>query len=133
MRSVLRYLDALISVSSYVQQGLANFPGLEPPKLATIYNGVDSSLFSPRLNAAALKQNIGLEKDFVILYVGRLDSSKGVPDLIANINEVRKQVTNKLDSFNCMSAPFLVTAFRTRDRLSLGVRFSFSAHRREFR
>jgi glycosyltransferase involved in cell wall biosynthesis len=93
MRSVLRRFDRLISISTYVQNRLGRFTGSAPPKLLTIYNGVDSSFFSPRPDVSNFKRNLGLENDFVVLYVGRLAWNKGLPDLINSINEVRNRAS----------------------------------------
>ncbi len=94
MKSILRQFDVLVSISAYVEKRLSLFTGLSPPKVRTIYNGVDTSYFNPSLDATEFRRGIGLEDDFVILYVGRLAWNKGIPDLIKSIQVVSKKVPN---------------------------------------
>lgn len=94
MRSILRKFDALISISHYVQDRLWRFTGMQPPKIATIYNGVDTSFFDPKIDSTGFRERIGTENEFVVLYVGRLAWNKGLVDLIDSISSLVDTITN---------------------------------------
>jgi glycosyltransferase involved in cell wall biosynthesis len=91
MKYVVGRLDVVVSISNYVKRRLQDFIGLPSSKIVTVYNGVDTGVFDPSLDGTDFKRRIGLEGDFVILYVGRLAWNKGLPDLI----ECMPRVTGK--------------------------------------
>jgi glycosyltransferase involved in cell wall biosynthesis len=70
----------IIAVSRALAQEVAAL-GVPRERVAIVQNGVDSSLFHPRDRAAAKKQ-LGLRDGKLILYVGRLERTKGVIDLL---------------------------------------------------
>ena len=92
MRQVVRRFDRLISISDYVKQRLQNFTSLSSSRIVTVYDGVDTSVFDPKLDGTDLKRRIGLEGSPMILYVGRLAWNKGLPDLISCLRDVIKSV-----------------------------------------
>ena len=71
--------------------------GIEPAKMLSIANGVDTELFSPaslqeKLNA---RKAVGLKpRDFVILFVGAIDHRKGVDLLLDALAKARPQLPN---------------------------------------
>lgn len=53
--------------------------GVPEEKMTTVYTGLDLDLFRPEPKSPALLTELGLdEKDFIILYIGKLVSWKGV-------------------------------------------------------
>lgn len=82
MRGTLERYGALISISKYVEKRLIRFFGENPPKLFTVYDGVDEALFNPSLDPSRLKKEMGLTDKKVILYSGRLTEKKGVHHLL---------------------------------------------------
>ncbi len=88
MRQIVRNLDAVLSISSYVERRLLDFTGLPSSRVVTIYNGVDTHAFNPKLDGADFRARKGLDGDPMILYVGRLAWNKGLPDLIDCMKEV---------------------------------------------
>jgi len=82
MRGTLARYGALISISRYVERKLVRFFGDSPPKLFTVYDGVDASLFNPTVDPSRLKREMGLTNKKVILYSGRLTEKKGAHHLL---------------------------------------------------
>lgn len=92
--SAKRY-DIVISVSEYVRRRLVQVLGENPPKHRTIYNGVDTDFFSP-IRTTEAKQSIGVTGKYVVLYLGRLATSKGITYLIRAMPMLRKDIPNLL-------------------------------------
>ena len=90
----VRRFDVLVSISYYVQDRLTMFTGMHPPKIVTIYNGVDTSFFNPKIDFHSFRQSIGTEQDFVILYFGRLTWNKGLTDLRDSIPYLLEGISN---------------------------------------
>lgn len=82
MRDTLARYGALISISGYVERRLALFFGNSPPKLFTVYDGVDADVFNPEVSSAELRAVLGIGSARVILYSGRLTEKKGVHYLL---------------------------------------------------
>ena len=82
MRGTLRHYGAIISVSRFVETRLSRFFGAHPPRLSTVYDGVDETLFNPEVDSTVLKQKMGLMDSKVILYTGRMTEKKGVHHLL---------------------------------------------------
>lgn len=61
-------------------------------KAEVIYNGVDTSLYRPGLDASELRERLGLGSGPIILSNGRLVEQKGFPVLIKALEQVRRQV-----------------------------------------
>lgn len=94
MKQLLRRFDRLIAISSYVERRLAGFTGLGNGAIETVYNGVDTERFDPSISGDALRQRLGAEDDFVVLYVGRLAWNKGIEYLIEGMEGIRREVGN---------------------------------------
>ncbi|MEM3640439.1 MAG: glycosyltransferase family 4 protein [Candidatus Bathyarchaeia archaeon] len=79
---LLRRSDKIIAVSEYTKKELLEEYQLKANKIKVIYNGVDIDRFRPADNKKRIKQELGLNNDTIILYVGRLYSRKGIPILL---------------------------------------------------
>jgi glycosyltransferase involved in cell wall biosynthesis len=82
MRRTLERYGAIISISKYVERRLTRFFGERPPRLFTVYDGVNVNLFNPAVDSSHLRHRMGLEDKKVILYSGRLTEKKGVHHLL---------------------------------------------------
>jgi len=91
-REVLREFDCIVCVSDWVRKEMARFAGRNPPRLVTIYNGVNTSVFNPAIDPAPFRKRFRLEGKTAILYVGRLESHKGVHYLLQSMPEVCSQI-----------------------------------------
>lgn len=75
--------EAVIAVSEGMKRDiLACYPGVDPAKVHTVHNGVDTEVWSPQTGTAALeKYGIDPAKPSVA-FVGRITRQKGVPHLL---------------------------------------------------
>ncbi|QAA21733.1 glycosyltransferase family 4 protein [Sporolactobacillus terrae] len=84
-RTVIARCDLVLSVSSYIEKRV-KAAGAHADKVHVLYNRIDTRLFhpanDPRLQLR-IRQQCGLpKKRQVVLYYGRLNQGKGVPNLI---------------------------------------------------
>lgn len=67
-------------------------------KAKVLYNGIDTSYFSKKISnseQSLLKKNLKIKKqDYVVLYVGRIMSEKGVLELIKSFNIAKEKNKN---------------------------------------
>ena len=78
----LRRARRIVSVSPYLKGKLVEH-GIEPAKVAVVYNGVDADIFGLRDQAAA-RQELGLSpQGRIVLFVGRLHRDKGLAELVS--------------------------------------------------
>jgi glycosyltransferase involved in cell wall biosynthesis len=91
MRGTLRRYGAMISVSKFVERRLSRFFGEHPPRLFTVYDGVDEGLFDPTVSSTGLRQKMGITNEKVILYVGSITEKKGVHHLLSAFSIARSQ------------------------------------------
>lgn len=89
----LKHVDKVIAVSKYIQKRIKEVVGLDS---TVIYNGVDTSLFSPTVDGCNIRFRYNIPEDTsVILFVGSLTQKKGVHTLFhafSGIRSVRKDV-----------------------------------------
>ncbi|MBT4814572.1 MAG: glycosyltransferase [Lentisphaerae bacterium] len=74
-RIILTHLAeaSMVVTRSEALRGVLLAAGLPPAKVTTIYNGVDTDLFSPARDRVALRQELGIAPgDRVVLFVGNL-------------------------------------------------------------
>jgi len=90
-----RYLahvsDAIISSSGEEMQSLVDEYGISFSKGRIIYPGVNKKLFYPLEDRMVLREMRWREKDRTILYVGRIDSAKGLMTVIEALELLKKR------------------------------------------
>lgn len=93
-RCCLERVEAVVTVSKFIANGIAKlFPEYEH-KLHPVYAGVDLSRFQPRWASGASERRSqllaahGLEGRQIVLYVGRLSQKKGPHVLVAAMAKV---------------------------------------------
>ena len=59
-------------------------------KISVVENGVETELFSPQLDAAAKKRELGLEGKFLVCYVGTMGLAHGLETLIQAAEVLRR-------------------------------------------
>jgi len=94
---LLKRSDRIIAVSEYTKREILENYDVPAWKINVIYNGVDIWKFKPakRDEKNLYKRELGFrEEDFLILYVGRLYSRKGLPTLIEAIPPVVAKFKN---------------------------------------
>ena len=78
---IFNSLHKVLTVSDYIKSRVNSID--ETNKVCTVYNGIDIQRFSPQGAINISRQDLGLsEKDFVLLYSGRINKDKGVSELI---------------------------------------------------
>jgi glycosyltransferase involved in cell wall biosynthesis len=91
-RDSARRVDVIISISEFVRRRMVQILGENPPKYHTIYNGVDSDFFSPVEDSLEVKRALGVSGRYVLLFVGRLASNKGIGHLLRAMPVLRKEI-----------------------------------------
>jgi glycosyltransferase involved in cell wall biosynthesis len=88
-RRALKVFDVLLPCSEYCRRASAEYWGIDPARMTTCYNGVDTDVFRPDDNAGcAERQRLGVSRP-VILYVGRICRQKGSDTLLAAYRRIR--------------------------------------------
>jgi glycosyltransferase involved in cell wall biosynthesis len=91
-RESSKRVNAVISVSEFVRRRMVQILGENPPLHFTIYNGVDSEFFRPSPDSFEAKDTLGVSGRYVLLYLGRLASNKGIGHLIGAMPSIRKDI-----------------------------------------
>lgn len=79
--TIHRNIKMILTVSDYISRKISIlFPD---NKIETIHNGIDLKNFTKNAESTIYRQQFGFdEKDFVIVYCGRINKEKGVSELI---------------------------------------------------
>ncbi|HZU54483.1 MAG TPA: glycogen synthase [Actinocrinis sp.] len=82
-RTAIEAADAVIAVSNGMRADILScYPGLDPQRVHVVHNGIDTALYRPDPDKAALaKHGVDPERPYV-LFVGRITRQKGVPHLL---------------------------------------------------
>jgi glycosyltransferase involved in cell wall biosynthesis len=91
-RNSAKRVDVVISVSEFVRRRLVQVLGENPPKHYTIYNGVDTNFFSPVEDSSEVKRALGVSGKYVLVYLGRLATSKGIAYLLRAMPSLRNEI-----------------------------------------
>jgi len=88
-----RGADAVIAVSNGMREDvLAAYPFVDPDRVHVIYNGIDTALYRPVDQTAALDAH-GIDRDRpYALFVGRITRQKGVPHLLRAAHRLEPDV-----------------------------------------
>ena len=81
-KELMETADVLIAFSQHERDAMTRLYGTDPHKVAIVPCGVDLDRFHP-INKDASRLHLGLNGDKVLLYVGRIESLKGL-DLLAH-------------------------------------------------
>lgn len=88
--------DLVITISKYTKKKIIQFYDIEKEKIKIIPNGVDIQNFKSMENQKEIKEQMGLKKRPIILFVGRLIPRKGLIFLIKAAKKVMKEQKNIL-------------------------------------
>lgn len=89
-RRALNGFSSLLPVSSYCHRESARYWSIPEQRMQVIYNGVSLQQFHPDPEAAAVRRTaLGLTREFVVLYVGRVCNQKGTDLLIEACGRLR--------------------------------------------
>lgn len=82
-RRALKGFSSLLPVSGYCRHESASYWSIPEERMQILYNGVSLQQFAPDSAAGAAQRTaLGLEGEFVVLYVGRVCRQKGTDLLI---------------------------------------------------
>ena len=82
-RTAIEAADAVIAVSHGMRADILGcYPSLDPARIHVVHNGIDTELYRPTPETAALiKHGVDPDRPYV-LFVGRITRQKGVPHLL---------------------------------------------------
>jgi glycosyltransferase involved in cell wall biosynthesis len=90
--SLYRTATRIVTVTESFRQNLLQ-RGISPEKVVTITNGADTVYWRPGPDRAAeLRNQLGLQGEFVVLYIGAHGISQGLSAVIKVANRVRDQI-----------------------------------------
>lgn len=86
----------ILTVSDYISNCVRTI-NPNDQKCYTILNGIDLNAFSPEIETMITREQLGLSnKDFIIVFSGRLTKEKGVSELIEAITRLKNHSNIKL-------------------------------------
>ena len=92
---IFNNLRKILTCSNYIGERVSTIH--HDSKIQTLYNGIDIKAFSSIKNQQKKRKEFGLaEKDFVIVYSGRVNKDKGVSELIDTMLMLRDMPNIKL-------------------------------------
>ena len=78
--------NAFITVSKYLKKQIEDV-GV-PTNIAVVYNGIDTTIFNTTVSPID-RQTLGFnDKDFIVIFTGRLIKDKGIKELLLAIKEI---------------------------------------------
>lgn len=87
-REVIAAADRIVAASADERGHLVNLYNADPARIEIVPCGVNTRLFRP-LDRAASRAKLGLDKEWVLLFVGRMDPLKGVDILLGAAKELK--------------------------------------------
>lgn len=88
--------DAVVCVSDYIARQVKTITPNDA-KTTVVYNGIDTTAFCPNKSTGLDRKQFGLsDKDFVLLFSGRLYEQKGISELIDAMITLRQHEDIKL-------------------------------------
>lgn len=92
---IFNSLTKILTVSDYIKERVSTIQLSD--KIKTIYNGIDIKSFSPGIITSMSRKDLGLsDKDFVIIYSGRINQNKGISELIDAMLQLKEYARIKL-------------------------------------
>lgn len=92
---ILRSLTKVVTVSDYINGRVNTIE--KTKKVQTVYNGINLELFSKNQSNHINRSKLGIkEDDFVIIYSGRINSDKGISELIDALILLKEKTQIKL-------------------------------------
>lgn len=89
-KKICERADRIIAVSNYTAESINKEYNVSPEKITVIPDAVDTKRFNPSVDGNHIKERFDLQSD-VILFVGRLDHTKGVQYLVEAFSMILKE------------------------------------------
>jgi phosphatidylinositol alpha-1,6-mannosyltransferase len=92
-KKICERVDRIIAVSNYTAKVLIDEYQVPSKNITVIPNAVDTNRFNPKIDGQhAIREKIGLHSEPIILFVGRLDHTKGMEYLIEAFSMLVKEI-----------------------------------------
>lgn len=89
-KKMCKKADRIIAVSNYTAQSIAREYHIPFENITIIPNAVDIERFNPSVNGEYIKEKRALTSEHIILFVGRLDNTKGIRYLLEGFSKIVK-------------------------------------------
>jgi starch synthase len=101
-RTAYEWAAAVVAVSAAMREDvLRSYPAIDPARVHTVHNGIDTALWSPRPDPDACRR-LGVDPDRPsVVFVGRITRQKGLPLFLRACAELPPEVQVVL----CAGAP----------------------------
>jgi glycosyltransferase involved in cell wall biosynthesis len=96
LETYLPYFDAILTVSEFTKNEIAEYFNYPKEKIFVIYNGFDKKNYKKVNNVKIIegfKEKYKLDKPY-LLYVGIIEPRKNIPNLLKAYKELKRQATN---------------------------------------
>jgi glycosyltransferase involved in cell wall biosynthesis len=81
--------DRIVVVTPAFREYLVRRRGVSPDKVSVIENGVETALFRPMPANEALKQRLGIQRRYVVGYIGTMGMAHGLETLVDCASAIR--------------------------------------------
>jgi colanic acid biosynthesis glycosyl transferase WcaI len=88
--------EHIVVVTPAFQEHLIQNWRVPPGKISVVENGVESDLFSPKVNDADLRRELGAEGKFVVGYIGTMGMAHGLETLVQAATELQRTAPDVL-------------------------------------
>lgn len=103
---IFNNVSKIMTCSNYIGERVATIR--HDNKIQTLYNGIDTKIFSSKNGKQISRSKVGLsEEDFVIVFSGRVNKDKGVSELIDALLKLQDKPNIKL---MIIGSPFFANA-----------------------
>lgn len=118
----------IIADSAKVKKEITEFYGVKENKITVIPDGIDLKEFNPKISGKKARKKLGLNKNKVILFLGRIVPQKGLQYLIEALPEVIEKFpsTKLLVVGNNTTEPYSETVMKLFKKNELGKRVVFT-------
>ena len=92
---IAKNIIKVITVSNYIKKSVSTVYPFK--NIYTVYNGIDTMMFSQKDKSIVRRQDLGFsEDDFIMVYSGRINKDKGISELIDAMLEIQEIPNIKL-------------------------------------
>lgn len=91
-KKICGHVDHIITVSNYTANEIMLECNIPHEKITVIPNAVDTNRFNPLNDGTVMRSRMGLFHEPIILYVGRLDETKGIKYLLEAFSMVLRDI-----------------------------------------
>jgi len=94
-----RNCDHLVVVTSAFKDDIIEKYGIDPEKISIVENGVETDLFTPEGDQDRVRQDLGLQKKFVVSIIGTFGLAHGLKTVLEAAEDLQDQYPNIIFMF----------------------------------